>query len=95
MKFEVQLTGPSGKKLRTVELERDRDRWKISLDGQQVHTDAGRHETRLETWPLWANRAGCPKTELPAAEARPRLEETIRSLGGTSERLPWHAFMAM
>jgi biotin carboxyl carrier protein len=40
MKFEVQLTGPSGKKLRTVELERDVDRWKILLDGQQVHADA-------------------------------------------------------
>jgi len=40
MKFEVQLTGPSGMKLRTVELERDANRWKISLDGQQVHTDA-------------------------------------------------------
>ena len=40
MKFEVQLTGPSGKKLCTVELERDANRWKISLDGQPVHTDA-------------------------------------------------------
>lgn len=40
MKFEVQLTGPSGKKLRTVELERDSTRWKISLDGQPVDADA-------------------------------------------------------
>jgi biotin carboxyl carrier protein len=40
MKFEVQLTGSSGKKLRTVELERHADRWRISLDGQQVHADA-------------------------------------------------------
>jgi biotin carboxyl carrier protein len=40
MKFEVQLTGSSGKKLRTVELERDAHRWKISLDGQQVQADA-------------------------------------------------------
>ena len=40
MKIEVQLTGPSGKKLRTVELERDADRWKISLDGQPVDIDA-------------------------------------------------------
>ena len=40
MKIEVQLTGPSGKKLRTVELERDADRWKISLDGQPVNIDA-------------------------------------------------------
>jgi biotin carboxyl carrier protein len=40
MKFEVQLTGSSGKKLRTVELERHADGWRISLDGQQVHADA-------------------------------------------------------
>jgi biotin carboxyl carrier protein len=40
MKFEVQLTGPCGKKLRTVELERDADRWKISLDGLPVNSDA-------------------------------------------------------
>jgi biotin carboxyl carrier protein len=40
MRFEVQLTGTSGKKLRTVELERDGGRWKISLDGQPVDADA-------------------------------------------------------
>ena len=40
MKFEVQLTGSSGKKLRTVELERDAHRWKILLDGQSVDADA-------------------------------------------------------
>jgi biotin carboxyl carrier protein len=40
MKFEVQLTGASGKALRIVELERHADRWKISLDGQQVQADA-------------------------------------------------------
>jgi biotin carboxyl carrier protein len=40
MRFEVQLTGPSGKKLRTVELERDGDRWKITLDGHAVNADA-------------------------------------------------------
>ncbi|HKN76206.1 MAG TPA: biotin/lipoyl-containing protein [Candidatus Acidoferrum sp.] len=39
MKFEVHLTGPSGKKLRTVELERDANRWKIVLDGQPVKAD--------------------------------------------------------
>lgn len=40
MKFEVQLTAPSGKRLRIVELERDAERWKISLDGQPVNADA-------------------------------------------------------
>jgi biotin carboxyl carrier protein len=40
MKFEIKLTGPSGKTLRTVEVERGADRWKISLDGQPVDADA-------------------------------------------------------
>jgi biotin carboxyl carrier protein len=40
MKFEIQLTGRSGKKMRSVELERDADRWKISLDGRPVDGDA-------------------------------------------------------
>ena len=40
LKFEVQLTGSSGKKHRTVELECDADRWKITLDGQPVDADA-------------------------------------------------------
>jgi biotin carboxyl carrier protein len=40
MKFEVQLTGSSGKKVRSVELERGADRWKITRDGQPVDADA-------------------------------------------------------
>jgi|SRR5690242_14929774 len=39
MKFEVQLIGASGKKLRFVELERVANRWKITLDGQLVDAD--------------------------------------------------------
>ena len=40
MRFEVQLTDSSGKKIRTVELERVGDHWKISLDGNAVNADA-------------------------------------------------------
>ncbi len=40
MKFEIQLTTPAGKTRRTVELERESELWKISLDGQPVHCDA-------------------------------------------------------
>jgi biotin carboxyl carrier protein len=39
MKFEVQLTDASGKKLRSVELEGEADRWRILLDGQPVDAD--------------------------------------------------------
>jgi biotin carboxyl carrier protein len=40
MKFEIQVTDTSGKKMRSVELEREADRWKISLDGRPVDCDA-------------------------------------------------------
>ena len=40
MKFEVQLSGPSGKCSRVVELERDGDRWRVTLDGKLVEADA-------------------------------------------------------
>jgi biotin carboxyl carrier protein len=39
MKFEVHLSDPSGKKLRTVELARDAEHWKIILDGLAVQAD--------------------------------------------------------
>jgi biotin carboxyl carrier protein len=40
MKFEVQLTGPSGKKTRVVELERSANGWRATMDGQPVEADA-------------------------------------------------------
>jgi biotin carboxyl carrier protein len=40
MKFEIRLTGPNGKKFRSVELERGANRWKFTLDGQAVDADA-------------------------------------------------------
>jgi biotin carboxyl carrier protein len=40
VKYEVQLDGSSGKLTRIVELERDTDGWRVSLDGQPVDADA-------------------------------------------------------
>lgn len=39
MKFEVQLTGPGEKKLHVVDLQRNSERWSISLDGQPSDAD--------------------------------------------------------
>ena len=39
MKFEVQLNGPAGKGVRTVELERHGQGWRIAVDGQPVDAD--------------------------------------------------------
>jgi biotin carboxyl carrier protein len=40
MKFEIQLTGPSGKRKHVVELERKGDVSTVSLDGKPVDADA-------------------------------------------------------
>jgi biotin carboxyl carrier protein len=40
MKYEVQLRGPGGTRARTVELERDGERWSIKLDGEPIEADA-------------------------------------------------------
>lgn len=39
MKLEVQLSGAGGKSLRVVELERNGERWKVSIDGQPADAD--------------------------------------------------------
>jgi biotin carboxyl carrier protein len=39
MKFEVQLSGPSGSVKRVVELERAANGWRISMDGQRLDAD--------------------------------------------------------
>jgi hypothetical protein len=74
----------SGAPAREVEL-------RLLAHGEQVHTEAGRHETRLETWTAWARRAGCRGPELSAAEGRARLEAVVVELGGTATSLPWQA----
>lgn len=39
MKFEVLVSGPSGKQRRVVELERHGPAWRVVLDGQSVDAD--------------------------------------------------------
>ena len=40
MKYEIQLAGAAGKKIRIVDLERDGNNWRVTLDGQPVAADA-------------------------------------------------------
>jgi hypothetical protein len=73
-------TGRSAK-----ELER-----RLLVHGEQVHTEKGHHELRLESWALWAERAGC-RSDLTAAEGQRQLETAVRRLGGTEGLLPWES----
>jgi hypothetical protein len=62
---------------------------RLLAHGNQVHTDAGRHKTRLETWQEWSQRVGC--TAGPSsAEGRTELEEAVVALGGKVQQLPWY-----
>lgn len=62
---------------------------RLLAHGDQVHTDSGRHETRLETWQVWSQRVGCA-TELSATEGCMKLEAAVSALGGNVQSLPWH-----
>jgi hypothetical protein len=63
------------------------EQW-LLVHGQQAHTDAGRHELRLERWELWADRVGAAGT-LTAQEGQLQLEAAMQAIGGTVALLPW------
>jgi hypothetical protein len=62
---------------------------RLLAHGEQVHTEAGRHEIRLERWSLWAERVGCHST-LAASAGRQQLESALLAIGGGLKLLPWH-----
>ncbi len=59
---------------------------RLLAHGEQVHTNSGRHATRLETWEAWSKRVRC-NNKLTAEEGRRALEEAVRLMGGGE--LPW------
>jgi len=61
---------------------------RLLVHGEQIHTEAGHHEIRLESWSLWADRVSCHST-LSASEGRRQLESALRTLGGAEALLPW------
>jgi hypothetical protein len=61
---------------------------RLLVHGQQVHTDAGHHELRLERWELWADRAGIAGTLTPQA-GQLQIETAMQAIGWTASRLPW------
>jgi hypothetical protein len=65
------------------ELER-----RLLVHGQQVHTDMGRHELRLERWEQWADRVGAAGA-LAAPDGRAVIVAAVLAIGGTAALLPW------
>ncbi|HKF44270.1 MAG TPA: hypothetical protein VKG01_14300 [Thermoanaerobaculia bacterium] len=79
---EVRVAGAPVK-----ELER-----KLLVHSEQVHTESGRHETRIEPWSAWARRVGIEP--LRSAAGRQLLEKASAAIGAPSTALPWRAIRA-
>ena len=71
----------SGKSVKALEQ-------RLLAHGEQVHTDAGHHAIRLESWTIWAQRVGC-QTSLTPNAGQHALEAVLLAQGGTPEMLPW------
>jgi hypothetical protein len=71
----------SGKSVKALEQ-------RLLAHGEQVHTDAGHHAIRLESWTAWAERVGC-QTSLAPSAGQQALETALQALGGTTAMLPW------
>jgi hypothetical protein len=61
---------------------------RLLVVAQEVHTEKGRHEMRLETWPSWAERVGV-RPHRSAEKAARTLESAARALGAALSSLPW------
>jgi hypothetical protein len=54
---------------------------RLLVNAHEEHTESGRHETMLESW---------PSSKLTAEEGRRQLEEAAAALGATATSLPWN-----
>ena len=75
----MQATGPAAKSIEIRLLARS----------EQVHTESGKHVTRLEPWSVWAKRVQCA-APLAVVDAKRMLEAAVIGVGGISSLLPWH-----
>ncbi len=76
---EVHDAGEAGKELAR----------RLLCVARQAHTESGRHETVLESWPRWAKREQIRADRLSADEGRAALESALALLGAGPELLPW------
>jgi hypothetical protein len=59
--------------------------------GESVHTREGTHQTRLEGWTTWAQRAGCIcPPSLSSAAGKQAIESAASRLGPPPAGFPWN-----
>ena len=56
---------------------------RLLVNAREEHTESGKHETVLESWPA---------SKLSADEARHQLEEAATEIGAELRDLPWNRF---
>src|SRR5688500_18590386 len=61
---------------------------RLLVHTQEVHTESGRHETVIQSWPAWTRRTGV-KPLKSSAVARQQLEEAAVAIGAGLKALPW------
>jgi hypothetical protein len=69
----VRASGPAAKELQL----------RLLVNAHEEHTESGRHETVLESW---------PPSKLTAEEGRHKLQEAATSIGAELHDLPWNRF---
>lgn len=65
----------------------------LLVSSEQVHTAAGSHARRLESWDQWVRRKGLTLPEVKVDDAIDAMEQVMDSLNRRFEargRLPWH-----
>jgi hypothetical protein len=62
---------------------------RLLVAAEEIHTETGRHELRLQTWAGWAASRE-PGTAMPLEAARESLERHTVAIGATSTALPWN-----
>ncbi len=75
----MQAAGPAA---RSIEV-------RLLACSEQVHTESGKHVTRLEPWQVWATRVRCA-APLAVGKAKRMLEAAVIGAGGVASLLPWH-----
>jgi hypothetical protein len=71
---DVQATGAAARELQQ----------RLLADAIEVHTESGKHETRLRAWPA-------PAKAMSVADAKRAIEEAVVAMGGKVKMLPWSA----
>ena len=63
---------------------------RLTVFTEEVHTETGRHEMRLQPWSALLRRGGVKKKSLAAGLKE--LEAAAAALGAPMTSLPWHRF---